>query len=109
MSGAQLPPLRGSRCLPPAPVTAPVWLGGLVRAREKGPPKHIWRGDSSWGSMRYPVLLGLPTLAGVPRVKGASMGLVWLQAETRAEWCCGSTETLQKPQDSPGKAARSRH
>ena len=80
MSGAQLPPPRGSRCLPPAPLTAPVRLWGLVRAREKGPPKHIWRGDSSWGSMRCPVLLGLPTpapiptLAGVPRVKGALSG-----------------------------------
>ena len=79
-----------------------------MRAREQGPPKHIWRGDSSWGSMRCPVLLGLPTLARVPRVKGALMGLVWLQAEARAEWHCGSTETLQKPQDSSGKAARSR-
>ena len=28
---------------------------------------------------------------------------MWLQAEARAEWHCGSTETLQKPRTLQGK------
>ena len=58
-------------------MTAPVWLWGLVGAREEGASKHVWRGHRSRGSLRFPVLLGL--LITAPRVKGAWVGLVWLQ------------------------------